>query len=226
MDLFDRKDRQSHTQHEACVCDGKQGVFLNTRHMSWALSVILLLNFFVFMAGYFLGKKKILEQLNYKIDQESLTDHVYSSMYSLYDSKVQPSSSADNVEPEEEIEMIENETASEEPALEQAVDITAQTVAVDELTTLTPTTKEDNHEYYAQLVGFGSKHAAQQFVNKLAQRDITAHIKQRTSKTAKGRVVYWYQVITETFSQKNDLVKLVEAIKRREKLHDVRIITA
>ena len=46
MDLFDRNDRQSHTQHEACVCDGKQGVFLNTRHMSWALSGNIITEFF------------------------------------------------------------------------------------------------------------------------------------------------------------------------------------
>lgn len=223
MDLFDRNDRKLPSQHEECVCDGKQGVFLNTRHMSWALSVILMLNFFVFMAGYFLGKKKILEHLNYKIDQESLTDHVCSSMYALYDSKLQPSSSSDNVEPEEETEVIEHE-----PDLDPAPDATVSAASEALIIPVNDSIpiKENSHEYYAQLVGFGSKHAAQQFINKLAQRDITAHMKQRTSKTSKGRIVYWYQVITETFAKKDDLVQLVEIIKQREKLHDVRIMTA
>lgn len=231
MDLFDRDDRQSHTQTELCVCDGKQGVFFNNRHMSWALSVLLLLNFFVFMSGYFLGKKKIIEQLNYKIDQESLTDHVYSSMYALYDSKVPPASSdSDNAEPGDD-ENPENDSAAvEEPALEfTAAEVVSPVKPVELATTgatqaVTP--KANEREYFAQLVGFSSERTAQQFVQKLAQRDITAHIKQRSSKTAKGRTVYWYQVITETFTKKDDLVKLVDNIKRRENLHDVRIITA
>lgn len=222
MDLFDN-DRQSHTQDESCVCDGKQGVFLNNRHMSWALSIVLLLLFFVFIVGYFIGQRKGIDQLNHKIDQESLTDHVYSSMYALYDGKVKPEAS-DNVEPGEE-----NDLNSDEPALDQTIDVTAEVKPVEQTAKADSNTaapKTNEHEYYAQLVGFSSARTAQQFVQKLAQRDITAHIKQRPSKTAKGRIVHWYQVITETFTKKEDLIMLVEDIKRREKLHDVRIITA
>jgi len=232
MDSFNHNDHQTNTQHESCVCDGKQGVFLNNRHMSWALSIILLLNFFIFMIGYFLGKKKVIDQLNHKIDQESLTDHVYSSMYALYDNKVQPGIS-DNAEPGDET--TEAET-SEEQSVEQAVDAAAQVKVLESEEALAEesprnvaeviTVKNDGHEYYAQLVGFGNERAAQQFVRKLAQRDITAHIKQRPSRTAKGRTIYWYQVITESFAKKEELLTLVETIKRREKLHDVRIITA
>ncbi len=229
MDLFDRNDRQSHTEHESCVCDGKQGVFLNNRHMSWALSTILLLIFFVFMTGYFLGKKKAVDQLNAKIDQESLSDHVYSSMYALYDSKPQPEVS-DSTEPDDENN--DADSVTEEIVLDQSVDVLAHAESSDDINNLnkelstTHSIQTNRHEYYAQLVGFSSERAAQQFVKKLAQRDITAHIKQRPSKTAKGRTVYWYQVITESFTKKEDLTTLVENIKRREKLHDVRIITA
>lgn len=225
MDSFNYNDRQSSAQPEACVCDGKQGLFLSNRHMSWALSTVLFLLFFVFMVGYFLGKKKIVDQLNHKIDQESLTDHVYSSMYALYDNKVQPGV-LDNAEPGDEAA----EGESEEQPLEQTIDTAAQVKVLEE----DPKTEQsevisvqnDGHEYFAQLVGFGNERAAQQFVKKLAQRDITAHIKQRPSRTAKGRIVYWYQVITESFTNKEELLTLVETIKRREKLHDVRIITA
>lgn len=226
MDSFDRNDRQPQSQHESCVCDGKKGVFLNNRHMSWALSIILLLTFFVFMAGYFFGKKKVIDQLNHKIDQESLTDHVYSSMYKLYDNKVKPESS-DNVEPGDEV--IETELANDDQVLEQAVDVADHVKVIDQTSKSVPeiiSVQNDGREYYAQLVGFSSERTAQQFVQKLAHRDITAHIKQRSSKTAKGRTVYWYQVITESFTNKTDLFTLVENIKRREKLHDVRIITA
>jgi len=228
MNLFDRSGHQSSAESEACVCDGKQGLFLSNRHMSWAISIVLLLNFFLFMTGYFLGKKQAVDHLNYKIDQESLTDHVYSSMYALYDSKVSTASS-DNVESGEEAEVAEAEALTEEPTLEQAIDITAQVKTNDQTATSSSeilSVQKDGREYCAQLVGFSSERTAQQFVKKLAQRDITAHIKQRSSKTAKGRTVYWYQVITESFTNKEELLKLVENIKRREKLHDVRIITA
>lgn len=228
MNLFDRGNHESHSQSESCVCDGKQGLFLTNRHVSWALSIILLLNFFLFMTGYFLGKKQAVDHISYKIDQESLTDHVYSSMYALYDSKA-PNASSDNTEPGEELEVAEVETPAEEAVLDQAIDTTAQVKTTENATETAPeiiSVKNDGREYYAQLVGFSSQQAAQQFVKKLALRDITAHIKQRPSKTAKGRIVYWYQVITESFTNKEELLKLVENIKHREKLHDVRIITA
>lgn len=228
MNLFDRDNHESHSQSEACVCDGKQGLFLSNRHVSWALSVILLLNFFLFMTGYFLGKKQAVDHISYKIDQESLTDHVNSSIYALYDSKA-PSASSDNSEPGEEVEVAEAETPAEEAILDQAIDTAAEvksTGNVSEESSEIISVQKNGREYYAQLVGFSSQQAAQQFVKKLATRDITAHIKQRPSKTAKGRTVYWYQVITESFTNKEELLKLVEAIKHREKLHDVRIITA
>jgi hypothetical protein len=228
MNLFDRGNHESHSQSEGCVCDGKQGLFLSNRHISWALSIILLLNFFLFMSGYFLGKKQAIDHISYKIDQESLTDYVSSSIYALYDSKA-PNASSDNTEPGDEIEVAEVETPAEEAVLDQAIDVAAQVKtdenASEEISEVISEQK-DGHEYYAQLVGFSSQQAAQQFVKKLALRDITAHIKQRPSKTAKGRTVYWYQVITESFTNKAELLKLVETIKYREKLHDVRIITA
>lgn len=225
MNLF---DHEAHSQSEPCVCDGKQGLFLSNRHLSWAISIILLMSFFLFITGYFLGKKQAVDHISYKIDQESLTDHVYSSMYALYDSKA-PNASSDNIEPGEEIEIAEADSATEEAILDQAIDTAAQVKINEngsEQSSEFVAEQKDGHEYYAQLVGFSSQQAAQQFIKKLALRDITAHIKQRPSKTAKGRTVYWYQVITESFTNKEELLKLIETIKHREKLHDVRIITA
>ena len=113
--------------------------------------------------------------------------------------------------------------------MDQAIDTAAEvksTGNVSQESSEIISVQNNGREYYAQLVGFSSQQAAQQFVKKLATRDITAHIKQRPSKTAKGRTVYWYQVITESFTNKEELLKLVDTIKHREKLHDVRIITA
>lgn len=228
MNLFDRGNHESHPQSESCVCDGKQGLFLTNRHLSWALSIVLLFNFFLFMTGYFLGKKHAVDHISYKIDQESLSDHVYSSMYALYDSKA-PNTSSDNSEPGEEIEIAEGESQTEEPILDQAIDAAAEVKSAQDIIEESKnlgSAQAKNHEYYAQLVGFSSQQAAQQFIKKLALRDITAHIKQRQSKTSKGKIVYWYQVITESFTNKEELLKLVDTIKYREKLHDVRIISA
>ena len=44
------------------------------------------------------------------------------------------------------------------------------------------------------------------------------------SKTARGKVVPWYQVITEDFNDKEKLEITVARLKKEEKLHDVRIV--
>lgn len=224
MDLFGRDDHQSN-QHESCVCEGMKGVFLSNRHMSWAVSTLLLFNFFIFMSGYFLGKKKVVDQLNQKLDQETLTDHVYSSMYALYDSKAE----SDVVEVSE-FEVVQASLGNEVVLAQSADTESHDTASIVEQATETveaqAVLEEDLHAYYAQLVGFGTERAAQQFVKKLAQRDIAVYVKKRPSKTAKGRTIYWYQVVTEAFTNKDDLMTLVDDIKRRERLHDVRIVSA
>ena len=76
---------------------------LNQRQLSLLVAGLLALSFFIFISGYFLGKKRAAEEFSYKADQESLADQIYSSMCVLYDAKDE---SEDVEENEQEVEKI------------------------------------------------------------------------------------------------------------------------
>ena len=63
----------------------KKGIFLTHRHVSWLLSLFIMSSFLVFVTGYFLGKKKAVEKFYNKVDQDSLADHIYYSVCSIYE---------------------------------------------------------------------------------------------------------------------------------------------
>jgi cell division protein FtsN len=88
----------------------------------------------------------------------------------------------------------------------------------------TPDEGEQKH-YYAQLIGFGTEKAAEQFVKRLASNGVTTEIKKRVSKTVKGRTSYWYQVVTTAYANKDDLSRIVDKLVKEEKLKDVCIRT-
>lgn len=79
--------------------------------------------------------------------------------------------------------------------------------------------------YYAQLIGFGTSSAAQKFSEKLQRKNFPVCVKERHSTTAQGKKIIWYQVITEPFEDKDELLAAIHKIKKEEKLHDIRIIT-
>jgi hypothetical protein len=74
-----------------------------------------------------------------------------------------------------------------------------------------------------QLIGFGTEKAAQKFVQKLALKNIETFVKKRISKTAKGRTVYWYQVVTPPYDNKETLTLLVNKLAKEERLSGIYI---
>ena len=76
----------------------------------------------------------------------------------------------------------------------------------------------DIKQYYAQLIGFGTEKAAQSFVEKLALKGIETKVQKRTSKTAQGRISYWYQVVTVPYKDRNELSLLVDTIAKEENI--------
>lgn len=190
----------------------EQGLFFNNRQMSWILSGFILISFFTFMSGYFLGQKKGVEKFTQKMEQESLSDHIYSSMCALYENDDTATADLEGSDTSIEQELENQEKDSDTAALaENEADET-----------------EDGNEgpfYYAQLVGFGSQKNAEKFREKLAAKGIEVKIHKHQSKTAKGKITYWYQVVTGDYANKRELEDLVYRLKIEEKIHDVRIIT-
>jgi septal ring-binding cell division protein DamX len=82
-----------------------------------------------------------------------------------------------------------------------------------------------NAEYFAQLAGFGTARAAQQFAQRLLRKEIQVVVKKRQSRSARGKFVSWYQVVTEKFDDRDQLEALVQRLEKEEKLKGVHIVS-
>ena len=198
---------------QPCYCSSNQGLFVPNRQLSLIVAVMLFLAFCIFMTGYFLGKKNSVEQFSEKMHQEAFADQVYTTVVTSAQ---------------------ENESKNINTLLVTDVDIVKLSQPADETNNqeVIIAQEENSHVpeipstlYYAQLIGFGTEKAAQLFVNKLALKGIDTEIKKRVSKTVKGRTSYWYQVVTHTYTNKNELTEVVNRIAKEENIRDASIRT-
>ena len=73
-------------QSKTCSCHDS-GLCLDNRHVSWVFSIIILLSFGFFMAGYFFGKRKAMQDLHVTLDQDSLADKIFTSLCTMQENK-------------------------------------------------------------------------------------------------------------------------------------------
>jgi hypothetical protein len=202
----------------ACTCRHADGLFLSRQHTSWVAASLLLIGFFVFIAGYFLGQQKAVEQFSMSVDQESLSDKIYSSLYSS------PEESSEELQAQEEGDNTESEssdTAASDDEADTASSVQSEESSASQESALQA---ESTTYYYAELAGFGSIKNAQAFARKLEKKGIMADVRTRYSKTARGRTIAWYQVITANHDSREKLQELVDRLKHEERLQDVRIV--
>lgn len=185
---------------------------LSLRQISLVSAGIVLVCLFTFMAGYFLGKKNAAEQFLYKIEQESLADQIYSSMCGLSDKD----ENADDADAETESSDAEHDGVPSE----------AEAKVSEEAPAAAAVEPVNESKFYAQLAGFGSHDAAKKCMQKLEKRGFKVELVERKSKTAKGKLVSWYQIVTKKFDNKADLLKIVQSIKKLEHLSGVQIVSA
>ena len=178
-------------------------ITLSSRHMSWLLVGIIVIALGSFGGGYFWGEKKSAERFLKRIGQEVLSDEVYSSVCSLGDTA------------NEEIDEGEVTVAQ----LDTSQDSTVESIKEDQ------EEREAQETYYAQLIGYGTLKRAKKFVEKLTNEGFAVHIRERKSKSTRGKVISWYQVVTDPYVDQTKLIEMVEVVKKQERLHDVRIVT-
>ncbi len=157
----------------------------------------LLLIIISFVSGYFWGISNGVEALSTQLDQDAFSDQISASFMPIQ-------TDADEL-PEDGIE--ESENFDEE----QGVETPGQPVVTE-------------RTYYAQLAGFGNKQSAHRFAQKLIKKKIPVIVNPVHSKTKKGKAITWYQVVTESYSTKEELAALVEQLKETEKLKDPQIV--
>lgn len=175
---------------------------LAAHHIGWILSVVILINVGSFAIGYFWGKAVGAQEWSTTISRDAFADQIYNSLCIA---------SVGDMQEDENQEIAENED-------EQEVAGQPETEVAPELGI------EMKTQYYAQLAGFSSLRPAEAFVTRLNKKQIPVLIKERTSKGAKGRLVTWYQVVTEPYEDQDALNSVVAILKKEEKLHDVRIV--
>lgn len=236
-DSKDNRSRQTHDKkisgRRPCQCGDKSGVFLTGRQMSWLVSSVIMVCFFVFISGYFLGKKKAVEKFYHKIKQDSFADHIYSSMCSMYDKQNEQLGEGGGTEIQlTDIGLVDADSMEQKlTGASQESEVAApkhggQTTCVAVDAGVRPEFEvEERCQYYAELIGFGTERAARRFADKLSKDNVAVSVKRRRSKTVRGRVITWYQVVTGTFDDKDDLIALVDDVSARERLKDVRIVS-
>lgn len=242
------KKSAENENNSCCICTRATGLFVPNRELSYCVAGGLLGLFFVFMAGFFWGQQHAIKDFLHTLNQDSFADQVASSLYVLTDptpelpETEQEESGSDTTDTGEgENDSDNGEDDSNELDLQDTVDSSVDSneksiQSIEKKTSMvassvdtpnldTPDNENSTH-YYAQLIGFGTVEAADQFVNRITRKGFPAKVEKRTSKTAKGKKVSWYQVVTDAYLDKAHLERVVQMIVWQEKLKDVRIVTS
>lgn len=191
-----------------CYCDGQYGLFLSNRQLSGVVAGLLFLFFVIFIAGYFLGKRCVAAQFTQAVSLDASIDRAKAK--EVFETVgINEALAVDG-------DIVTLVALEDAPTVLQEVDI-GQEIQPEDIK------EHDTKQYYAQLIGFGTEKAAQQFVQKVALKNIETTIKKHTSKTAKGRVSYWYQVVTAPYNNKDELSQVVAQLSKEERLKDVSV---
>lgn len=198
---------------------GEQGLFITNRHATWAVSLAIIWSFFIFISGYFLGQRVVLEQFATQLEQDSLSDKIYSSLCTLYevDNEAEVNDNDTDASGEGEETSSENEQGESGDSV-QVLEPCVQQVAAESK----PSESKTKH-YYAPLAGFGSAEHAYAFADRCTKKNIKVVVKKKPSTSSKGRTHYWYQVVTQPYDDKQTLVAAIDTIKRAEHIRDIRI---
>ncbi len=210
MKTWKDKDNKSDNASE----NASNYLLLSMRQLSFVVAGNIILLFTAFILGYFWGQRYAVEQFVDKIDNDSFADQISSSLFSLQKNSAIP----------EDIMQSVDTTTSEQSCFSKELDKPdTMTHVVHNVTANTSTVSLTSY-YYAQLIGFGTLKAANRFVNRLQQKNIPVEVKKRISRTARGKKITWYQVVTKKYNDKSVLEKLVAILKKDEKLKDPCII--
>lgn len=194
-----------------------EGLCVTNRSLSLFVAGALLAVMSVFLVGFFLGQRSAAQQFIDRAGQGAFADHIYAAMCGLSGATEEDESSNGEAGEDEAEE-------SEAPA---STETETQPVNNPEVVEQEETEGEvcaNEGEYYAQLIGFGTAKAAQDFVNRLKKKGIPVFVQKRHSRSARGRMATWYQVVTEKFRDEEKLQALVATLKEEEKLQGIHVV--
>lgn len=196
-----------------------KGLCVTNRSVSLAVAGAILCLVSVFLVGFFVGQRSAAQQFIDRAGQGAFADHIYAAMCGL-------SGTSEQQEDVANADGGEAEASDEGQSQEAGNQATGSVVTTQEPEAVSDETEvsEGGSECYAQLIGFGTAKAAQDYANRLKKKGIPVFVQKRHSRSAKGRLVTWYQVVTEKFRDEEKLQALVARLKEEEKLQGIHIV--
>lgn len=194
--------------------DSHNELIMDRKKVSVVMALIVLSGMFIFIAGYFWGYRQATIGLQVGIGRQAFSDqatHTMDSMTELGSEIPEGSSSTEQ----------RQEAVSLAPIIEPAVSIELVETVPD--SAAASESSASKMLYYAELIGFGNASKAQSWVDKVKQRGYPVVLLKRVGKSGKGKKITWYQVVTENFTDRDQLIKLTDSIKRTEKLQSIKI---
>lgn len=185
----------------------RKNISTDQQHASWTLTHahiarlgagLLMMFFFIFIAGYYWGKKQAVEQLASQFTQDSFADKVYSSLCSLYDVSEDEDKDKEEGDNEGEGESVDGESTEEGES-------------------------EPEKLYCAPLSSYATYAQAEAYNKKLLARSIPTRIVTRVSSSARGKKMTLYQVVTQPLPLEK-LEQCVAQIKKVDHLKDIKIM--
>jgi len=190
---------------------------------------IMIICLFIFIIGYFLGKKSVMDEFAKKISKDSFIDQVEYA----FAAQALRQADADQEEDDDADDVVAFDSQPEQPLL-LAEKHEENSLAAQKQQPLMQEVSLGNQEpqsepiacCYAKLVGFGTQKAAISFAERLKQQNIAVHIKTNISKTAQGKKRIWYQAITSEYSSLSSLEQDINRIVKFEHIRkqDIQII--
>lgn len=199
---------------KSCRCHDRSILIVERNNASRLVALFLLTGVSLFVGGFFWGKHHALDDMRHHINNDSLADQIY---FALSTEPMLLNAENKSGEPTLACTPAVETISYEAPTV--LVDSGSQETASERITNAVPTMR-----YHALLFG-GTQKQVQAVADRLALHDITTIVKERVSSTKQGKKRTWYQLVTPPYERKEDLLSLVERIKRHERLNE-RIVHA
>ncbi len=174
------------------------------RQASFVAAAAMLLCTLIFMLGYLIGQKHVVDQFVCCLEERSFAEQVYASLHTAGG------------------EYRTQDLVSAGTTTQDVITSSNEVIAENEITPVAAFT--DDKHYYAQLIGFRTQQSAYTFADRLRGCGIPVLVRRRISSTARGTERHWYQVVSEPYQDRNELENLVDRVSGKEKLKGVRIL--
>lgn len=191
---------------------------IKQNQISYIMSFSVMLFFLFFMAGFYWGRRTALKYVLNQFESDSLADKLSYAFYTLQDVQdLECSESEDSEQAIAEESLTDNNQKAEisEGSATHSSEIAEEPVSDSQIKL-----------YRAYLVGFGTEKIAQKNLNYMQSCGLDVELLTRSSKTPKGRIIKWYQIVTKPLADMQELQDIVEKAKKAVKLNnDIQIVT-